>query len=500
MNFLLTEFDLGLEEARHHVRHDNYPAALKVFARLSRDFTQPGHWEEYGRAAALAGDYELADRLWSHVLSGPPPTAAVLARLAHEYGKLNLFVKARTLCIQAASLEPRNLDLQLSLASFLARTGGADEAREAVNKTLTLDPHNQPARYLAAHLDRRENNLTRAEQQLRDLLAESPRDLQLVIFCHFELARILDRTERFDEAMAELAEAKRVAATTFDTAAAMQKYQDRRRRSVGKAKALPPNSLQIWEKQFPLELREPREARLTFLGGHPRSGTTLLERILDAHPSVVAGDETLAFASISQLIDLTTPEIPVKSLNFLRQRYLKNMAQSCKLPGPEGVLVDKNPAATSYIPALVRAFPECRLLIALRDPRDVVISSYFESLRNVSHFTFERLAEHYSTIMDVWLLVRQWEGLAWMETRYEDTVADLQKEGARVMNFIGLQWHENQERFHERNREKTVMSSNYSAVTQPVYKRAVGRWQVYEKYIAPALPVLEPYCREFGYT
>ena len=70
----------------------------------------------------------------------------------------------------------------------------------------------------------------------------------------------------------------------------------------------------------------------------------------------------------------------------------------------------------------------------------------------------------------------------------------------RVTQFLGLQWHENQARFHEKNREKPVMSTNYNDVTQPVYKRSVGRWQVYEKYLAPVLPVLEPYCKIFGYA
>jgi tetratricopeptide (TPR) repeat protein len=499
MNFILTEFEQRLAEARAHAATKSFPAALKLFASVSKEFTQPEQWEEYGGIAARAGDYDLADRLWRRVLEGRQAPAATLARLAVEYGEIGLYAKARALCIEAASLEPRNVELQLSLASFLARTGGVAEARDAVNKTLALDAGNEAARYLAAHLDRRENKLEAAEQGLRDLLAGALRDPQLVIFAHFELARILDRTERFDEAMAELAEAKRVAATTFDTEASMRKYQDRRERTLRKTKSLPRNILLTWAKSFPTEART-SVPRVAFLGGHPRSGTTLLERILDAHPSVTAGDETLAFASISQLIEITAPEIPAGGLNFLRQRYLKNMAQACKLPGPDGVILDKNPAATSYIPAFLRAFPELRVLIALRDPRDVLVSSYFESLRNVSHFSFERLAEHYSAIMDVWLMVREWEGLNWLETRYEDTVADLEKEGGRVTRFLGLEWHENQAQFHDSNRQKPVMSSNYSVVTQPVYKRAVGRWMVYEKHMAAALPKLEPYCRMFGYA
>jgi tetratricopeptide (TPR) repeat protein len=496
---VLSEFEQRLQDARSAASNKNYPAALKLFGNLTQTSKLPNLWEEHGQVAAAAGDYDLADRLWERVLNAQAPTAAQLSRLAKEYGKIGLFAKARVLCARAAGAEPRNLELQLNLASFLARTGGIEEARAAVNGTLALDSYNEPARYLAAHLNRRESKLAAAERQLRDLLAGPPRDPELVMYCHFELAHILDRTERYEEAMTELAEAKRVAATTFDTEESMKKCLDRRERTRRKTQALPPNALATWAKSFPPELRQP-PARVAFLGGHPRSGTTLLEKVLDAHPSVAAADETLAFASISQLIDITAPDIPVGGLNFLRQRYLKNMARACPPPGPDGVILDKNPAATAHLPAFLRAFPELRVVIALRDPRDVLVSSYFESLRNVSHFTFERLAEHYCAMMDVWLLVRSWEAVNFMETRYEDIVADLEKEGASVTKFLGLQWDAAQARFHESNRQKPVMSSNYSVVTQPVYQRAVGRWRVYEKHLAPVLGVLRPYCRLFGYA
>ncbi len=163
------------------------------------------------------------------------------------------------------------------------------------------------------------------------------------------------------------------------------------------------------------------------------------------------------------------------------------------------MLLDKNPSRTVWLPAFLRAFPELRVLIALRDPRDVMISLYFQDHPNTNYLTVEQLAHHYSNVMDVWLAVREWEGLVWLETRYEDTVADLQKEGSRVTRFLGHEWHENQTRFYERNHEKPVMSTNYNDVTKPVYTRSVGRWRVYEKYLAPILPALEPYCKRFGY-
>jgi hypothetical protein len=224
-----------------------------------------------------------------------------------------------------------------------------------------------------------------------------------------------------------------------------------------------------------------------------------LEKILDAHPTVAACDECMAISKVIAPVKAATPVVPAQHLNVWRQRYLKILTKSAGLPAPDKLLVDKNPPQTVWLPSFLRVFPELRVLIALRDPRDVILSLYFQNHTHSNYLSFELLAQHYCCVMEVWLAVREWEGMAWMETRYEDIVADMQKEGSRVTEFLGLQWHENQAKYYDRNREKPVMSTNYSDVTQPVYQRSVGRWRAYEKQLAPILPVLEPYCRKFGY-
>ena len=67
-----------------------------------------------------------------------------------------------------------------------------------------------------------------------------------------------------------------------------------------------------------------------------------------------------------------------------------------------------------------------------------------------------------------------------------------------MTTFLGLDWHEEQQRFYETNRQ--LYSPTYQDVTRPVYTRSVGRWRAYEKHLAPILPALGPYCRKLGYT
>ena len=86
-----------------------------------------------------------------------------------------------------------------------------------------------------------------------------------------------------------------------------------------------------------------------------------------------------------------------------------------------------------------------------------------------------------------------------VEVRYEDMVEDLELVSRRVLEFLEISWDERVLRFHEHARQKLVRSPTYADVTRPVFKRAVGRWQHYEKYLAPYLDKLEPFVKAFGY-
>jgi hypothetical protein len=78
-------------------------------------------------------------------------------------------------------------------------------------------------------------------------------------------------------------------------------------------------------------------------------------------------------------------------------------------------------------------------------------------------------------------------------------VAETEREGRRVTEFLGLAWDTSQERFYEKSRRKQLYSPTYQDVTRPVYHSSVARWRSYEKYLAPVLPALETYCRKLGY-
>ena len=181
-----------------------------------------------------------------------------------------------------------------------------EEARAAVDECLSIDPKDDQARYFSALLDRRENKLEAAEGRLRDLIASEPRHPFVRYACRYELAQILDRNGQCDDAMRLLGEAKQIVRGLTDTEVLLKGYDEGAEKARRFTRSLPKTILRTWGEYFPERKREPIP-RLAFLGGHPRSGTTLLEQVLDAHPGVAALDEPTAFLDLLQPEGLLCP-------------------------------------------------------------------------------------------------------------------------------------------------------------------------------------------------
>jgi Tfp pilus assembly protein PilF len=492
-----------LNEARQFLLAHEFGRALAQYEKLTRQWPREAVlWAEYGNAASGAGQADLADRTWQRALGLAPGNADLVGMIGHQYQGMRRPEQALACFVQAAAADPRAINPRISRAVLCEKSHRLEEARAAVEECLAIDPKDDQARYFSAVLDRRESKLETAESRLRDLIASEPKHPFVRYACRYELAQILDRNGQCDDAMRLLGEAKQIVRGLTDTDALVKGYDEGAESARHFTRSLPKTILRTWAEHYPEGKREPIPP-LAFLGGHPRSGTTLLEQVLDTHPGVAALDEPTAFLDVLQPEFHKSKELSGARLNTLRRLYTQALLREVGPAGTGKLLLDKNPSPTARLPLWLKVFPELRVIIALRDPRDVVLSCYFQNIplnaTNVNFLSFERLARHYADLMDIWLAVREWDGFAWLEVRYEDTVAGLEKEGRRVTEFLGLAWLEEQARFYEKSRTKQLYSPTYQDVTRPVYSRSVARWRAYEKHLAPILPALESYCRKFGY-
>ena len=194
----------------------------------------------------------------------------------------------------------------------------------------------------------------------------------------------------------------------------------------------------------------------------------------------------------------------LQTLRQARERYFQSMSLCVGRPPEQRLLIDKNPSLQVFILAFVRFFPEARLIVALRDPRDVVLSCFMQphwpiNPASVNYLNLADAATAYCRTMDIWRTLHPMIKTPCLEVRYEDMVNDLESVARKTLDFLGVPWDAKVLGFDEHARKKMVRSPSYADVTQPVYKRAKGRWRNYQKYLEPHLDKLEPFVKAFGY-
>jgi tetratricopeptide (TPR) repeat protein len=328
--------------------------------------------------------------------------------------------------------------------------------------------------------------------------------------CWYELGEILDRLARYDEAMEAFLEAKAlIRPSVLNHAATLQRIQGRVREMEESISA---SALERWAEAA--EALRPLQ-RFAILCGHPRSGTTLLEQVLDSHPGALTAEEThilhdeaylplsrgfSAEASVFEILE----SAPVSRLRQSRENYFRFTELFLGRTRGDKMLVDKNPALNTLIPAAVRIFPEAKFLIALRDPRDVCLSCFMQSLSpnpvSSAYLSLEGTVTQYLSVMGFWRTLLPRLRNPFLEVRYEELVDDLEGASRKVLGFLGIPWDERVLRFDEHARSKSLRSPSYAEVIKPVSKRAIGRWQHYRRHLEPYVGRLEPMMKALGYA
>jgi len=497
------------QQAQQQLLAGRYGFALGAYrALVTRLSSIPELWFELGNAASGELDFPQANHAYRRALDLAPNNSNLISMIGQQYQGLRQLEDARSCFARAVAVNPDSVDARIVLAVWFEKERRLDEAWEQVESCLAKYPKDDQARYFRAFLLHRQKKEIEAETALRDLINDGPQYPYVKYASRHLLGVVLDQLGNYSEAIKWLVEAKAQVRTITDTALLERQYDqsDQVRRKL--LADLTPEMIRHWQQETPAT---PERYQIAFLGGHPRSGTTLLEQILDANPDLLAFDEPVAFTQeiVGQVNGLETQK-PAKSkpadrlrLAEMRRRYVKSLLRETSGEPSARVLLDKNPSPTMSLNVWLRVFPELKVIIALRDPRDVIISCFFLNIMlnvtNVNFLSLERTVKHYADLMDVWLRMRELGGFDWIETRYEDVVLNTEQEGRKATEFLGLTWHPNQARSHETARKKVLYAPTYHDVTQPVYNRAVGRWRSYADALGPQLERLAPYCRTFGY-
>jgi Tfp pilus assembly protein PilF len=464
---------------------------------------------QLGRIHGLRYSYAAAKDCFERALRFAPRKTEILAAIAEHCRNFRNPEIAELYLRRALEHGDATPETCIYLAELYERLRRIPEAAQLVERALKLKPAYPAALLVQARLERLAGRLEPAEQLLRSFLTKPFPDTWTQAQAWYELGQNLDRQEKYDDAMTAFLEAKTLMRPQAPRHLAELKTF-RARLKVMESNV----SSEMFQRWFDNAPALPPPRRLALLCGHARSGTTLLEQVLDSHPDIVSAEETdvfldEAFAPLKRASPPDAYMLPVLesatifTLQQLRANYFRSMELLINSPIAGRLLIDKNPMYTYMVPGFIRVFPETKFLIALRDPRDVVLSCFMQKqmLNSVTaaYLSLEGTAQDYVAIMNIWRTLAPLIPGRYLEVRYEDMVADLESVARKALDFLGVPWNDRVLGFDEHARKKMVISPTYADVTQKIYKRARGRWRNYQKYMEPCLPILEPLVKAFGY-
>jgi tetratricopeptide (TPR) repeat protein len=243
---------------------------------------------------------------------------------------------------------------------------------------------------------------------------------------------------------------------------------------------------------------------IAFLVGFPRSGTTLLERILDGHNDIQVLDEKETMSTLTQFFtSITEPRQFFNRLPRMRLEYFAQVFDSLEYD-PNKLLVDKNPLYLRDVALIHYIFPHAKFILALRHPCDTCLSCFmqnFATTNSLANFTsLEDATNYYQRAMGVFLEQSEKFSLDVHRIRYEDLTADFFGESRRLLSFLNMPWQDDLDQYHKKTKDNVlVQTPSYEQVCRPIYKEARYRWLKYADYLKPHLEKLQPFFDEFGY-
>jgi tetratricopeptide (TPR) repeat protein len=405
--------------------------------------------------------------------------------------------------LRAIELDPGNLAAMAALASIATHRGQHEEARIWAQRALKVAPGLPDAVLSLAAAELAAGDTDSAEKRLRDLIMDSRAGASDRARATGLLADVLDAGRRYNEAF-EAYEACNQAFRQIH-----RRFADSN--VLGYTRALTAAMERIDSSQWiiPPEEPAPEAAGHVFLLGFPRSGTTLLEVVLDGNPRVVSLEEHELLAD-GVLAFMREPlnweplaRADGQAVHALRQAYWRRVrGAGADVAGK--MFVDKHPLNSMKLPLIAKLFPRAKILFAVRDPRDVILSCFRRRFRmNPSMYellTLPGAAALYAAVMTFADTVKRSLVLDWREVRYESLVAGFEGEMRDVCEFIGLEWAASMGEFADRAQAREHATPSTAQLSQGLVTSATGQWRNYEPQIRPALPVLEPWMNRFGYS
>jgi hypothetical protein len=245
-----------------------------------------------------------------------------------------------------------------------------------------------------------------------------------------------------------------------------------------------------------------------FLLGFPRTGTTLVEVVLDGNPRVVSLEEheLLADGVLAFMREPVNFQALMRAdgadLDALRDAYWRGV-RSAGVDVAGKMFVDKHPLNSLKLPLIAKLFPKAKILFAIRDPRDVILSCFRRRFQmNPSMYEFLTVpgaAAFYDAVMEFAYAAKRNLALDWHEVRYESLIENFDQRMRGICDYLSLDWMASMGEFAQRVQAREHATPSTAQLSQGLVTSATAQWRHYASHLTPALAALNPWIERLGY-
>lgn len=473
-----------------HINSGDSRRALEILERaLELDPAMTEVLHGLGVCYMRRGDYQTAAEYLEKARESNRSDASVLTNLVTCLANLNRHEEALTHAERAVRLNDSDPNAHLALSNTLTETGRIDDAVKHLEKTIRQHKDFGVAYDLLARIKKFSSAdsafIKSAEKALDRGMPAQQRSCLL-----FALGKMHDDCGQFDDAMAHYRQANLLQQVDFDKG-----------RDVALLKAMKKAFNASTIKSF-AELGH-RSSQPVFIVGMPRSGTTLMERIIASHTSGAGSGELPALPRVAEDIfpveywrsagARARAQLTADNVNTQAEVYLNALRQGH--PDAQRI-VDKMPSNFFFVGLIASIFPNATIIHAIRHPLDTCLSCYFQNFSDISWANSpESIAQRYSLYREA---MRYWhselpEGKI-LDVHYEQLVDDPEHQARRMIEACGLEWESSVLEFFRK--KSVVKTASVAQTRQPIYKSSKARWVNYSSHIGELTDGLAEFLQE----
>lgn len=453
------------------------------------------------------GHFEKAEEAYNKIFKTTPQSTKAHNNFSVLLGKLNRDSEAVDHAKIAAQLNPEDPTFHFNLCDLLEKTNRLDELQLAVKNALENCPASDPGiNFQLGKMQFRNKNYETAVETFRkqSMLKFGPSmEATRLSF----LAKSEDKIGKYNDAFQNFITANNIL-KNLDTSLEQRRIDYCN--SISNFSKLLDQATPIKFEYHPEKNNHSNsndEINPVFMVGFPRSGTTLLDTMLRAHPSIDVAEEKQSVikaieACNTSVEDVVAMKVPKQTIRKMRKAYIKELSKHVDISSD--IVVDKLPLNFLNIAYINAIFPNAKFIFSVRHPYDCVLSCFMQSFelnQAMANFTdIEKSSRFYDLTMNFWAKALAYFDINCRYVYYETLVQNPDETILSCLKFLGLEWHENITNYRNIAKEgRRIRTPSYNQVTQDFYFTSIGRWKNYQPEFNDISHTLDKWCNYWNY-